>query len=124
MPERPARFSPNERQLWVWKQARGTGVPVIQTSDPYSTLAKLLLGRAEASPGELVAWWVASDYLLKHQRYKGMGWWHLSGAALSIRLTRTWSAEELLSAAAAALEARGLAPSTVELPETGSRSLP
>jgi hypothetical protein len=32
-----------------------------------------------------------------HQRYSGTGWWHLSGAVLTIWLTRNWTTEQRLS---------------------------
>ena len=41
-----------------------------------------------------------ATHLLNHQRHKGMSWWHLSGAALAIWLSRNWTDEEILSAAA------------------------
>jgi hypothetical protein len=108
MPSKPSSIAPREQQLWVWQQARGKGEPKVEATSPYSVAAKLLIGRAEPTPaGELATWWVASDYLLAHQRYRGMGWWHLSGTALTIWLTRNWTTEEVLSAAALALEARG-----------------
>lgn len=51
-------------------------------------------------PGQLVTWWVAREYLVSHKQYQGMGWWHLSGAALAIWLSRNWTSDEILSAAA------------------------
>lgn len=47
----------------------------------------------------LAAWQVASAHLLIHRRSTGMSWWHLSGAALTIWVTRNWSTEQILSQA-------------------------
>lgn len=86
-------------QLAEWKKARGLGTPAIAALDPYTYFASVTTpGNDQA--GALVAWRVASAYIYEHKRYKGMGWWHLSGAALTIWLTRNWSTEQLLTAAA------------------------
>jgi hypothetical protein len=98
-PEPPVSLASRERQLAVWQLARGTAEPESTPLNPYS----YLLTAAEpgaSKPALLVAWWVASEYNLSHQRYAGMGWWHLSGAALTLWLTRNWSIEQLLTKAA------------------------
>jgi hypothetical protein len=75
---------------------RGKGAPVIPKLNPYTYL--VVTGELGAEkPGVLVAWHVASGHVLEHRRYKGMLWWHLAGASLTIWLTRNWSAEQLLS---------------------------
>jgi hypothetical protein len=93
-PALPKALAPSEERLAVWKKARGTGEPVLEPVNPYNYIS----GVARMSdPGLLVAWWVASEYNLEHQRYKDGLWWHLSGAALTIWLTRHWSIDQLLS---------------------------
>ncbi len=75
--------------------------------NPYSLALRLLTApEARTPPGELLTWQVASSYLSEHNRHKGMGWWHLSGAALAIWLSRNWTSEEILSAVALSLEQR------------------
>ncbi len=109
LPSKPTVLASQERQLWVWKEARGKGVPSVTPLNPYSYVFRLIANQSEPNhPGNLVAWWVASDYLSEHQRFKGMGWWHLSGAALTIWLSQNWSSEEMLSEAVASLQHRGL----------------
>ncbi len=100
-PQKPLQLASREQQALVWNEARGDGLPRIQAMSPYS-VAFTLLGRdyTSASPDQRIAWRVASSYLITHQRNKGMSWWHLSGAALTIWLTRNWTSEEILSAAA------------------------
>ncbi|WP_313704982.1 hypothetical protein [Massilia sp.] len=94
------QLASQEQQALVWQQARGEGTPHITSMTPYSFAAKMLSKtRGRTHPGELVVWWVASDYLLKHRRYQGNSWWHLSGAALTIWLSQNWTKEEVLSAA-------------------------
>lgn len=100
LPQKPSQLVSKERQAIVWKRARGGGVPRIDQMNPYSFAVSLVVKEdPKTPPDQLIAWWVASDYLLSHQRQKGMGWWHLCGAALTIWLTRNWTSEEILSAA-------------------------
>jgi hypothetical protein len=72
---------------------------------PYTYLYSVLQGeRAEGS--SLLAWWVASDSMEQSENTRAV-WWHLSGAALTIWLTRSWSDEQLATAAYFGLERRG-----------------
>jgi len=100
-PQKPLQLVSNEQQELVWKRARAKGTPRIDAMNPYSFVITLLTKKdASSPPDQLIVWWVASGYLLSHQRYQGMIWWHLSGAALSIWVSRNWTSEEILSAAA------------------------
>ena len=104
-PQKPLRLASAAQQELVWRRARGEGAPRIETMNPYSLALRLLAApEARTPPGELLTWWVASSYLLEHKRYKGMGWWHLSGAALAIWLSPNWTSEEILTAAFLSLE--------------------
>lgn len=110
-PSRPPVVVSAEAQRWVWQQVRGAGRPHVEPMNPY-TLALSISGVSgtRSSPGELVVWTVAADYLSQHRAFRGMGWWHLSGAALSIWISRAWSTEEILSAAADVFQKKGLTP--------------
>jgi hypothetical protein len=59
-----------------------------------------LLAADSAGP---VAWIVARHYNESHLKHRGMLWWHLSGAALTIWITQHWSQDEAVSGAAAIL---------------------
>ncbi len=98
-PEPPSALASQERQLAVWQLAKGIAKPEPVSLNPYNYLP-LVASPGSSKPALLVAWWVASDYNSSHQRYPGMGWWHLSGAALTIWLSRNWSMEQLLTKAA------------------------
>lgn len=98
-PQKPAHLASVEQQSLVWKRAHGDGTSVVQADNPYSYLASICSAQ-RTPPSKLVTWWVARDYLSPNKRYEGMGWWHLSGAALAIWLSRNWTSEEILSAAA------------------------
>lgn len=98
LPEPPAAIASMEQQAVVWVRERGQGAPSVNRLSPHSYL--LAWGTATPpDPGELVAWRVASDHLLAHRRSTGMFWWHLSGAALTIWITRNWSTEQIMSQA-------------------------
>lgn len=99
-PPKPPQVASKEQQALVWNNARGSGAPHVEAMNPYAFVFNFLVKKEVGTPpGQLVAWRVASGYLLHGSRYRGMGWWHLSGAALTIWLTRHWTSEEILSAA-------------------------
>jgi len=99
-PEKPRQLASIEQQSMIWMRARGTGTPFVSADDSYTYLASIFFVQSKrAQPDRLVTWWVARDYLATHKRHNGMGWWHLSGAALTIWLSRNWTAEEILSGA-------------------------
>ena len=84
-PPKPSQLVSREQQGLVWQQARGNGPPHIGAMHPYSfALGFLANTGARTSPDQTIAWQVASAYLLKHRHHEGMGWWHLSGAALTV----------------------------------------
>ena len=100
-PQKPLQVASAEQKIAVWKRARGEGMPYVSADDPYSYVASLFFAQGpHTPPGQLLTWWVARDYLVRHKRAQGMGWWHLSGAALAIWLSRNWTSDEILSAAA------------------------
>jgi hypothetical protein len=98
-PRKPTHLASVEQQSLVWKRAHGNGAPRVEVDTPYSYLISIFSTQRTA-PSRLVTWWVARDYLSSHKRYEGMERWHLSGAALVIWLSRNWTSEEILSAAA------------------------
>lgn len=100
-PQKPLQLAAAEQKTATWNRARGGGMPHVVADNPYSYVANALFAREQRMPpSQLVTWWVARDYLVRHKRYKGMGWWHLSGGALAIWLLRNWTSDEILSAAA------------------------
>jgi hypothetical protein len=99
-PQKPLQLASAEQKTAVWKRARGEGMPYVEPDNPYSYATSVFFAEGPRTPpGQLVTWWVARNYLVSHQRYGGIGWWHLSGAALAIWLSRNWTSDEILSAA-------------------------
>ena len=100
-PQKPVKLASAEQKIAVWKRARGEGMPYVEADNPYSYVASMFFAQGQhTTPSQLVTWWVARDYLVRHKRYKGKGWWHLSGAALAIWMSRNWTSDEILTAAA------------------------
>lgn len=94
-PQLPRQLASPAGQAAAWQSVRGVGTPDVPRLNPYTYWSVVSGGESKA--GVLLAWQVAANHLLSHRRYRGMHWWHLSGAALTIWLTRNWSAEQLLS---------------------------
>jgi len=94
-PQLPSRMATEVERMDIWHGARGAGQPSVYRLNPYTYLVSLADVNARA--GRLVAWQVASRYLQENRRYKGMHWWHLSGAALTVWLTRNWTVDQMLS---------------------------
>ena len=50
--------------------------------------------------GADAAWLIARRYSAGHLKKKRMLWWHLSGAALTVWITRNWSSDQVVTTAA------------------------
>lgn len=120
MPARPAQMATAEQQAWVWRQARGSGMPAVDSMNPYGEVLRLLAGAGRAEPGEAIAYWVAREHNWRQPSQRSMAWWHLSNAALTIWLSRHWSAEEIASAAYAAQWPRRRARDVTPAPAAAS----
>ncbi|WP_148714078.1 hypothetical protein [Chitinolyticbacter meiyuanensis] len=82
----------------AWESIGGVGQPVIRPLNPY-TYWRLDGAAAPECASAKLAWLVARRQVSEHRRYDGAGWWHFSGIALTIWLTRHWTEEQLLSKA-------------------------
>lgn len=96
-PVKPAQMASAEQQGWVWQCARGTGELRVESMNPYGFVWRFFTQDPAPLPGETLAYWVSREHIWAQPR-RGMTWWHLSNAALTIWLTRHWTAEELASA--------------------------
>lgn len=83
----------------VWSMLKESGMVKVTPLNPYLYL-KSLIGDRPLPPGAKVAWYVARDYNNRNLKHKRGIWWHVSGAALTIWLTRNWDADELIAKAA------------------------
>jgi len=98
-PPTSATLSAEEVQ-YLRKEFRFEGPIEIMKQSPWSYMMALYSGDFQdlRKEGTQVAWIVARHHNLVH-RQGGNGWWHLSGAALTIWLTRNWTSEQILAGA-------------------------
>ena len=94
---RPAllALSMEEKQA-IWESLKEPGPVGVEALTPHAYILGLL-GYREPAPGANVAWFVARDHDGRNLTHPRMAWWHLSGAALTIWLTRNWNTNELLA---------------------------
>lgn len=93
-PADPARFSQGAI-LAAWQQCRETSPIMVQSINPWGVVGNLLFGDPlRATPGERAAWRIASSHNASHPVGNNL-WWHTSGTALTIWITRHWSAEQV-----------------------------
>jgi len=90
-----ATLTPDEAQK-IWEELKEKGPIQIEKISPWHYVFMVLEANDKPKSGEYLAWFVARNYNSTHMRNKRMIYWHLSGASLTIWLTRNWSAEQLL----------------------------
>jgi hypothetical protein len=98
LPVPPRPLATPQQQAEAWQRAGGEGPLVVEPVNPYG-FALALVARDRVRPGEELAYWVASAHLRRQPREGGMLGWQVRNAALTVWLTRHWSAEELATAA-------------------------
>jgi len=84
-----------------WRRLRTPRPDHIDPLSPHSyTLALLRADQRALEPAGFVAWPIACSYNVDHLGdHRAMLAWHLSGAALTIWLTRNWTTDELVAKA-------------------------
>jgi hypothetical protein len=87
------------------QQAFRSETPIaIHTSNPWAYATSILTASANdlrLDGGSRAIWLIVSNYNSKHLRDRRMSYCHLSGAALSVWVSRNWTADEIVAAAAA-----------------------
>jgi hypothetical protein len=101
-PDLPVKIASDKAQQALWTEVGGKGSPEITPMNPSGyiyTIGSMTLSGIRHQPELLVSWYIASNYNFNNIKFKNNLWWHLSGAALTIWLTRNWSAEQIISKA-------------------------
>lgn len=94
VPADPGLFG-QEAIAAAWRQCRETPLLAVQATNPWSIAGRFLFGDPlRTVPGERSAWRIASAHNASHP-VGGSLWWHISGSALAIWITRHWSAEQI-----------------------------
>jgi hypothetical protein len=97
------QLTESERE-YVWRKVRGSGEPKVIPITPYEFLSANAQGD-ERKPGLQLANWVSRSYLLNgNYEFKRTLLRHLSGAALTIWLTRNWTTDQILYSASELLK--------------------
>ena len=94
VPADPKKYAAGELAA-AWQRCRDRPPVSVVPLNPWGYTAKFLWGSPyfEGS-GQLSAWHIVRNYNSKHLP-KGMKWWHLSGASLTIWVTQNWSGEQI-----------------------------
>lgn len=82
----------------IWSEFKEPGSMTVEPLSPYG-YALALFTDLPLPPGAHVAWFVARNHNSENLKNRRMIWWHTSGAALTIWLTRNWSTEQLTAKA-------------------------
>ena len=93
-PAQPVRYTADDIHA-AWRRC-GEKLPLkAQPLSPWQYANRFLFSNPrKVSPGERAAWQIASSHNAQHPVGRAV-WWHTSGAALTIWLTRNWSTEQL-----------------------------
>ena len=89
---RAATAEQSDRLFEKLKITRPVRIDILQ---PYT----YLLQGSHPTPGGRLAWIIARSYNVNHLGDQKLRMWHLSGAALTIWLTRNWTPTELIAKA-------------------------
>ena len=81
---------------------RSTAPITVHVLNPWTYVATLLTEDPKNQDnGSDALWLIARNYNYKHLKSRKMSSWHLSGAALTIWVSRNWTTEQVVTAAAA-----------------------
>jgi hypothetical protein len=76
--------------------------------NPWTYAASLVTKNTDfrSDDGSTAAWVIARNYNSSHLKDRRMTFWHLSGAALTIWVSRHWTSDQIVTAAAAITRSR------------------
>jgi hypothetical protein len=103
-PEPPMQISNLAIDTVFLQHAFRSREPVaLRVLNPWTYAASLVTDGTDFSSddGSAAAWVIARNYNSSHLKDRRMTFWHLSGAALTIWVSRHWTAEQIVTAAAA-----------------------
>jgi hypothetical protein len=104
-PEPPTDTNHIAADTALLQQTFHSTAPVaVHVLNPWTYAATLLTEDPKslrADTGSSAVWLIARDYNYKHLKNRKMSYWHLSGAALTIWVSRNWTTDQIVVAAAA-----------------------
>ncbi len=79
----------------AWEDCRESTPMSVERLDPWTIAIQLLLeAPSSTKPGQRAAWRIAASHNAAHP-VGNMLWWHTSGTALTLWITRHWSADQI-----------------------------
>jgi len=97
-PTLPITSVTDEEAKNIWVDLKETGSVRITKIGPWDYILMVLAPSTQKKPvGMHATWFVVSDYNINQLKNKNMLYWHISGAAMTIWLSRNWTTEEILS---------------------------
>jgi hypothetical protein len=108
-PEPPMQTSNLETDADYLQQAFRRSEPLsIRAPNPWSYAVSLLSEGNDynSDDGSIATWVIARNYNSAHLKNRQMTFRHLSGAALTIWISRNWTAEQIVTAAATITRSR------------------
>jgi hypothetical protein len=96
-PTLPVDLIATDEAARLWVELRETGPVRVKPIGPWDYALRFAADHPKMNAGESAAWFVARSWNIKHLKNHKMIYWHLSGAALTIWLSRNWTTEEILT---------------------------
>jgi hypothetical protein len=94
VPANPTDYAPAELAA-AWQRCRDQLPVSVVPLNPWGYTAMMFRGESRfVGNGQVAAWQIVRAHNSRHLP-GGTGWWHLSGAALTIWVTRHWTGEQI-----------------------------
>ncbi len=97
-PALPAQLLPVEEAALIWDELREIGPVQVKRIGPWDYALEFAAAvPMKGIPGARAAWLVAQGWNTDHLASRRMSHWHLSGAAMTIWVSRNWTTEQILA---------------------------
>jgi hypothetical protein len=96
-PTLPVNLIAADEAARLWVELRETGPVRVKPIRPWDYVLRFATNHPKGNAGESAAWFVARSWNINHLNNRKNIYWHLSGAAMTIWLSRNWTTEEILS---------------------------
>jgi hypothetical protein len=109
-PKAPTRANSIPADIALLREEFGSDAPVeVRVLNPWIYAASLMAvnpNNLRLDNGAQAVWLIASNYNERNLKVRKMSYWHLSGAALMIWVSRNWTNDQIVTAAASIVRSR------------------
>jgi hypothetical protein len=109
-PKPPTRANSIPAEVALLREEFGSDAPVeVRVLNPWIYAASLMAvnpNNLRLDNGAHAVWLIASNYNERNLKVRKMSYWHLSGAALMIWVSRNWTNDQIVTAAANIVRSR------------------